>query len=460
MSTPADVKLFRHAQRTKHVLRRLDRDNTIPPDKMRALRDSLILFAEHTWGHSASQTDPWQSLVQQLAKRKSKYAIDADVIASELLDDQLAHWGEGDFEVDRPLRYRTINYTDRDRKTLVRLPVDYWETDAIRSGYRVRAGDGAVPRTQLAETLRGTFICFTADIAANDCATFDVELTGQASSNGAGADAVIAGSRFENSYYVLEWNQEGVHSLAPKHAQCGNIIQPGECLGEPVYQLFEGGERSLAAGFGYGSRTKPDGAIYRGAVRSVTVLETGPVFTRLKITYAISGASHYAVTLTLYNGLRTIDMTIDVTKDVVVDPEGLYTAIPFALPGGQWYLDKLGTMMLPGRDQLPGTCCDYYTVTHGAALVNERSAIAISMLDAPLLTIGGIKLWDFTTDIEPVGTLYSWLTNNKWETNFKVECGGLFQYRYIIDCKPTPGDPAAAQQHIIDNSYDVLTVRT
>lgn len=44
------------------------------------------------------------------------------------------------------------------------------------------------------------------------------------------------------------------------------------------------------------------------------------------------------------------------------------STVSFAVRDGRWYLDKPGHVVRPGIDQLPGTCCDYYAVQHGAAL--------------------------------------------------------------------------------------------
>lgn len=41
---------------------------------VRDTEDSLLLYAEHTWGHSASITNPYESMVLDLDMRKNGYA--------------------------------------------------------------------------------------------------------------------------------------------------------------------------------------------------------------------------------------------------------------------------------------------------------------------------------------------------------------------------------------------------
>ena len=72
------------------------------------------------------------------------------------------------------------------------------------------------------------------------------------------------------------------------------------------------------------------------------------------------------------------------------------------------------------------------------------------------MTIGGLKLWDYTTEIEPHGTTFAWLLNNKWETNFRISCAGFYENRFVI----TLASPDADVDRILDkNDLNCLTLR-
>ena len=67
-----------------------------------------------------------------------------------------------------------------------------------------------------------------------------------------------------------------------------------------------------------------------------------------------------------------------------------------------------------------------------------------------MVQLGKLRLWTYSTSIEPTGPLYSWLTNNKWETNFRLSCGGAYDFRYVIQMgrfrqRGAGGDPCAAE---------------
>jgi len=134
----------------------------------------------------------------------------------------------------------------------------------------------------------------------------------------------------------------------------------------------------------------------------------------------------------------------------------MYCVFPFAVPGGAWLLDKPGGPIRPGVDQLPGTCCDYYLVQAGAALVGAEVGISVSSLDAALVQIGDLRLWTYCTEIEPTGPLYSWLTNNKWETNFALTSQGPMNFRYVVEL----GYAAGAIDRCRQNTQPFVVYRT
>lgn len=454
ISTPFEVRLFRNAQRTKRLVEMLDPQAEIVSQQQRdAIANKLILYAEHTWGHSNSYTDPWKLLVQQLDARKASLAIDADRLAATALDQTLQAYGEGEFTSRRPFEYRVINPLSVAISQVVYLPIDFWEVDVFQQGYRVTDQHGVIYKAQRTMMLRGQMIAVEIHLAPREIR--DLKLEPAASQPFSGT---LSEWMFENQSYRLQWDDAGIQSLISRENGCDLLAGSG-MLAEPIYQLFPQGDRRDAAGFGYQPRRKPEQRLSRGTVSKVEVVEHGEVLTRLRVAYAVDGASVYQVYFTLYAGLPQIGITVEMTKDIVMDPEGMYSAFPFTVTGGKWYLDKVGALILPGRDQLPGTCCDYYAVIDGAVLAGDDSGVALTVLDAPMVTIGGIKLWDFTTSIDPSGTLYSWLCNNKWETNFRADCGGFHEYRYVVEFSARFREPAHGLECVRRNSYEALVIR-
>lgn len=70
-STPYAVKHYREAQRRYALARRLEPQlGEKSPALCRAAEDNLLLYAEHTWGHSSTITNPYDTMVLNLDARK------------------------------------------------------------------------------------------------------------------------------------------------------------------------------------------------------------------------------------------------------------------------------------------------------------------------------------------------------------------------------------------------------
>ena len=135
ISTPNETKIFRNAQRTESLIEKLDPEyKIIPKSEREKIIKQLILYSEHTWGHSASYSDPCKLLVGQLDARKAKIAYDADVLAGMNLDKLTRALGEGEFKQRRPFEYLIINPLDVKMKKEIFIPTDFWEEGLFTSG--------------------------------------------------------------------------------------------------------------------------------------------------------------------------------------------------------------------------------------------------------------------------------------------------------------------------------------
>ena len=89
-----------------------------------------------------------------------------------------------------------------------------------------------------------------------------------------------------------------------------------------------------------------------------------------------------------------------------------------------------------GVDQLPGSCMEFYMSDDGVASVNAQNSVLIAARDVPLVYMGSmnhhpIKLCDKNAE-NNARPLYSWIMNNNWETNFKMDLSGFCQYDYSL----------------------------
>jgi hypothetical protein len=114
-------------------------------------------------------------------------------------------------------------------------------------------------------------------------------------------------------------------------------------------------------------------------------------------------------------------------------PESTYLTFPLNLSDPEVTLDVGGQAMRPGRDQLPGTCRDFYTVQRWVDFNDGERGMTIGCPINPLVQLGSFTFGEnkSTADIDQAHLL-GWVTNNFWDTNFRAYQPGRVRARYHL----------------------------
>ncbi|MDR1383471.1 MAG: hypothetical protein LBJ67_06450, partial [Planctomycetaceae bacterium] len=150
-------------------------------------------------------------------------------------------------------------------------------------------------------------------------------------------------------------------------------------------------------------------------------------------------------------------------KKMERQPEGTFFGFPFNVPNGVWRIDTPWAMVQVEKDQLPGANRNYYCVQNFCNLSNDEYGIDFAIYSAPMVQFSPIlftSAWDKTLKtwrehIEPNGTIYSWVCNNHWETNYKAGQDGLLQSFYRI--RPYLGKFDVAKSQKFARGTNMLT---
>ena len=457
-ASPRDTLLFRHAQRTKRLLEHLDPGALIvSPGERTALSASLALFAEHTFGHS--ETFSGSLLTQQVFARKSMLAAQADEAVSRAYDRVRTTLGEGQIRADRPGRYTVLNPLAVPQTAVASLPLDGWESTAVHAGFTVRDAHGLARPHQLEKIARGWWAHVVVQLPASGQMELALDFTARAEPPALAETPDPDG--FANAHYAVTFAaQRGLVSLRDVATGTELIATgSGPGLGAPVWQHFPGGDRSAAGCYLMAPRTIPPSVIHHGQLVARRCTADGPVYREWELDYAVPGTHRYALQVRCHHDLPHLTLTAKVHKVALRDPEGLYVSFPFAVPGGTWHLDRAGGSVRPGLDQLPGSCCDYYAVLDGAACCGPTTGVAWTTLDAPLVQVGRLRLWEYGTTIEPHGPLYSWIANNKWECNYPIYIADNCEFRYVIEAGPALGVPSRALAAVKQATVPLVVLR-
>ena len=135
----------------------------------------------------------------------------------------------------------------------------------------------------------------------------------------------------------------------------------------------------------------------------------------------------------LPEGQKRIDIINHVRKEKVYSKEGVYFAFPFAMDHPQFQYAIQNGYIDPAKDILPGGGREWFTVQQWIGAQQDGMAAAIVPVDAPLVALGDIVRGTWPTEFgHRPGTIFSYVMNNYWDTNYVAGQGGDFIFRYVV----------------------------
>lgn len=187
-------------------------------------------------------------------------------------------------------------------------------------------------------------------------------------------------------------------------------------------------------------------------------VEHGEVFAELRLCYRLPGTVKADVLVKFYEALPRVDFRLQLCKTLSSEIESVFLPMSLSLDGGQsLYLKKGGEAFRPGVDQLPGTCMEYSMFDDGLAYVGPQGSALIASYDVPLFYFGEIahhpiRLCD-NREENNRRPVYSWVMNNTWETNFKMDLPGFGEYRYTLWLSGET-DPQRAMEELRERCFE------
>ena len=454
-STPYPVKHYKEAQRMYHLCECLDPEHKVMREDFRKeAQDNLLVYAEHTWGHSSTITNPYDTMVQNLDIRKNSYASKAHEAAAKNLNRILHSKGDKLRYYDRDGRIKAINASDRVGKKVVEFYIEVWKYDGVEV---ISDETGKVMETQTSSHPRGVLITFVDHFEAYEEKTYTFIEKAPKQVKGSTRVAYTGSERVRdiiNTYdpvtYTLPYGIEndffrvsyeigkGVTSFYNKIDNIEMLKEGDARFFTPIYEsteirtdVYE--ERRLLGRNIRGLHAKK----YIGELTEVKLIDNGPVFKTFELVYKLEGTHFSSVVIKMYSHLPKVEFKYKIAKTFSQNIENILLPLTLNLPEYTLYVDKGDVCFRPGVDQIPGTCMEYYLIDNGIVYETPNNNILIQTKDAPMIYMGELKhhpiLLCDNKEENNKRDVYSWIMNNIWETNFKMDLSGVTEFCYSLN---------------------------
>ncbi len=140
----------------------------------------------------------------------------------------------------------------------------------------------------------------------------------------------------------------------------------------------------------------------------------------------------------VFDHQKKIELVENLTKKEVDTKEGVYFAFPFAMDHPQFQYEIQNGVVDPSKNMYPGAGHEWFSVQHWVSAQQNGLSATVMPLDAALVTLGDINRGQWPTQFGTrTGTIFSYVMNNYWNTNYRAGQGGHFRFRYVITSATT-----------------------
>lgn len=400
-------------------------------DRIEATNSALLFYTEHTVGYHGSVREPFHKNTMEQRALKESYAWEASRRAKMLGEEMhglLQNYIPKD-KVPALVVYNTLNWK---RSGLFKVYIDHQILPRYKK-FKLITENGSVAKAQAVEHHSdGTYwVVWADDIPAFGFKKFLIQVETVAPLQEQKKQTTEVNT-IENQWYRISFDKEkgAISGMFDKELKKELVDTNAEWkLGEFIYETL--GNRSQM-------ESKKLDNFKRQPLNKVWFdgFEEGDVWNTVRFrgnTEAANGDGLYTFEIRLFNTSKRIELAYFIEKKMVVEPEGIYIAFPFALENGQLAFDVQGGEIKAGIDQIPGSSNDWNTVQNYARLSNSNAQILLSSKETPLMQFGGINTGRYKAGATPETThIYGWPMNNYWVTNFNAEQHGGFEWSYTI----------------------------
>ncbi len=374
---------------------------------------NIAMYSEHTWGAYNSIRSPDSDFVKAQWKIKQAFALDGESETKKLLADALATRGTAPETTSAVDVFNTASWP---RTDLVTLP----KTMKLAGDVVKNEQGDVMPSQRLAD---GDLVFVAKNVPPFGGRRFTVEAGAAPTSGAAKAEGVTLAD--SGIVLKLDPNSGAIASLRANGVE-HEFVNAATNAGLNEYIYLPGGNVKDAE--------------RNGAVK-ITIGENGSLLASLRVESDAPGCNKLVRIIQLVDGLDRVEICDLIDKKQVRSVEGVHIGFDFDIPDPAVRINVPWGVTQPEKDQLAGACKNWFCVERWVDVSNGKLGVTWATVEAPLLEVGGLTAnlprsqpnpRAYMSHVNASPTLYSWVMNNHWHTNYRADQEGETEFRYAI----------------------------
>ncbi|HYE66423.1 MAG TPA: glycoside hydrolase family 38 C-terminal domain-containing protein [Pyrinomonadaceae bacterium] len=412
---------------------------------------NILLMNEHTWGWGRSVTEPHsEDSVRELQYKQTRAVIGRDCLEYLLDRAMTAITGRIETPARALVVFNSLNWARNGwvefdlQKT--RELVDVLTRQTVK--FEVLRDEKAYQRIRfMARDVPAMGYRIYAVQEKNASATASSSDATQAAAGDPPQSQAPSGT-LENSFYrvVLDPQSGAVRSIYDK--QLGRELVDGTSpyrFNQYVY--VTGGDefpnQLLLFNRGFPLAQLKTQTAVGGRVVSVSKTPYGVV---ARLESKALNTPQISTEIILFDDEKKIEFINRVRKDEVYTREGIYFAFPLAVREPQFSYEVQTGVVDPARDMIPGAGLEWFSSQNWVSVSEPGVAISLINKDSFLWTFGDIVRGTWPTEFgKRRATIFSYVMNNYWSTNYRAAQGGEFTFRYVLASADKLDQPALSR---------------
>jgi len=193
--------------------------------------------------------------------------------------------------------------------------------------------------------------------------------------------------------------------------------------------------------------------------------EYGPVLKTLSVVSKAEGCNSLVRDITLIEGEPYVYISNTIDKQPILNKEGVHFGFSFNMEKPVLRSDIPWGVMEHNKDQWRQGNKNWMTSQRWINISDSLSNVTICSLNSPVFEVGDLSanmigsaegghLWRLATPNVP--TVWYWVMNNHWHTNFQLSQEGKVTFKYIINPSNKPYDASDANLFATSQSRKLI----